>query len=44
MLKMTKKELELILDHDMYIFFENDTIEVEFIIFLIDIAKWTIDI
>ena len=25
MLKMTKNELELILDHDMYIFFENGT-------------------
>ena len=42
--KITKIELELISDRDMYIFFEKGTREVEFLIFLIDIAKPTINI
>ena len=42
MLKMTKVKFELVPDPDMYIFFEKCT--VEFVIFLIDIAKPTINI
>ena len=42
MVQMTKIELELIQDPDMYIFFEKGT-KVEFFIFLIDIAKPTIN-
>ena len=42
MLKMTKIELELIPDPDMYIFFEKGT-RVEFM-FLIDTAKPAINI
>ena len=41
MLKMTKIELEFIPDPGMYIFFEKVQ-EMEFLIFLIDTAKWTI--
>ena len=41
MVNMTTVELELILNHDMYIFFEK-VLEVEFLIFLIDIVKPTI--
>ena len=40
MLKMTKVKLELIIDPDMYIFFE----EVEFLVFLMDIGNLAIDI
>ena len=43
MLKITKIDLELIPDPDMYIFFEKGTSE-GFLIFLIDIAKPTINI
>ena len=42
-LKMTKIELELIPDPDMYMFFEKGT-SGGFLIFLIDIAKPTINI
>ena len=42
MVQMTKIELELIQNPDMYIFFEKGT-KVEFFIFLIDIAKPTIN-
>ena len=43
MLKITKIELELIPDPDMYIFFEKGT-SGAFLLFLIDIAKPTINI
>ena len=43
MLKMTKIEFELIPDLDMYIFFEKVK-EVEFLMFLVDTAKPTINI
>ena len=43
MLNMTKVELKLIPDPNMYIFFEK-ILEVEFLIFLIDIVKPTISI
>ena len=43
MLKMTKIKLELITDPDMHIFFEK-VLELEFLIFLIVLAKPTINI
>ena len=43
MLKLTKTKLELITDPNMYIFFEK-AMKVEFRIFLINIAKQTINI
>ena len=42
MLTITKIELELIPDHDMFIFFEKGTRDI-FLIFLTDIAKPTIN-
>ena len=44
MFKMTKLELKLISDPDMYIFFEKGTRGGIFYIFLIDTAKPTINI
>ena len=44
MLKITKIELELISDPDMYIFFDKTVQEAEFHGFLIDIEKSTLDI
>ena len=44
MLKIAKIELELIPDPDMYIYSLRKVQEVEFLIFLIDIAKTTINI
>ena len=44
MFKMTKLELKLIPDPDMYIFFEKGTRGGIFYIFLIDTAKPTINI
>ena len=43
MLNMAKIKLELISDRDIYIFFDKG-IEVEFLIFLIDIVKPTISV
>ena len=43
MLKITKIELELIPDPDMYIYSFRKVQEVEFLIFLIDAAKTTIN-
>ena len=42
MLNMIKVDLELIPDSDMFILFEKCIWKVEFVIFLIDIAKPTI--